>query len=142
MTLCLGAEQQVLPPSLGGSLAPNGESFVALSRQAMTIYSLPCVSHQRTFDHAEADCQESWNPAIFIHNGCALLEGRRGRAVIWDISTATPLTPDIPLEGMSEYLTGVYHLKRNRRRRVYRLLSGALITVSKLSMLISHTATL
>ncbi|KAF9492169.1 hypothetical protein BDN71DRAFT_1433386 [Pleurotus eryngii] len=65
---------------------------------AHTMPNLPHVSHQQTFDHAEANCQEEWNPAIFIYNGCALLKGRRGCAIIWDISTVTPLTPDIPLE--------------------------------------------
>ncbi|KAF9487412.1 hypothetical protein BDN71DRAFT_1436869 [Pleurotus eryngii] len=59
---------------------------------------LPCMSHQQTFDHAEADCQEEWNPTIFIHNSCALLKGRWRHAIIWDILTVTPLTLDIPLE--------------------------------------------
>ncbi|KAF7426309.1 hypothetical protein PC9H_008677 [Pleurotus ostreatus] len=80
----------------GGSLSPNGELFAAFSRQGTTVYALPHGLRQQSFNRE--DSSGECGPAIFIHNGWALLEGRRGSGIIWDLETSRLLGPDISLE--------------------------------------------
>ncbi|KAF4570993.1 hypothetical protein EYR36_001738 [Pleurotus pulmonarius] len=80
----------------GGSLSPDGDLFAALSPQGITVIALPLGIPQQSF--GKEDGREECARAIFIHNGYALFEGRKGRGIIWDISTSKQLAPDVKLE--------------------------------------------